>query len=203
MVICSLSSGIYGNPSQAQYAAGNTYQDTLAQYGRSQGLKAIPVNLGIVRGVDVLAETVISVKTKLWEEVLGIREAAFHTLMKSLSNQQQRGSQADCPVQVCTGLGNADIMASHGLARPEYFNEPCFGPLVVTSIATTTSVEGKGSTVLFPSRLGKANSKEQVTEIVTDAVVHKTAEILQMPASELDPGPPLYHSAWTPSWRCR
>lgn len=57
MVICSSSSGIYGYPSQAQYAPGNTYQDALAQYRRSQSLKAISVNLGIMRDVGVLAES--------------------------------------------------------------------------------------------------------------------------------------------------
>ncbi|KAI4275334.1 MAG: hypothetical protein L6R38_005889 [Xanthoria sp. 2 TBL-2021] len=192
MVICSSSSGIYGYPSQAQYASGNTYQDALAQYRRSQGLKAISVNLGITRDVGVLAETGTSGNIKLWEEVLGIREPAFHALMKSLINQQQRLSQADCPVQVCTGLGTADIMATHGLARPEYFNDPRFGPLAVASVSAATPTEGRGTTVSLASRLGRANSKEQATEIIMDALVQKTAEILQMPATEVDPSRPLY-----------
>ena len=33
---------------------------------------------------------------------------------------------------------------------------------------------------------------EQATEIIKDALVPKTAEILQMPASEVDPGRALY-----------
>jgi zearalenone synthase (highly reducing iterative type I polyketide synthase) len=192
MIICSSSSGIYGYPSQAQYAAGNTYQDALAHYRRSQGLKAISVNLGIMRDVGVLAETGTSGNIKLWEEVLGIREPAFHALMKSLINQQHRGSQEDCPVQVCTGLGTADIMATHGLARPEYFNDPRFGPLAVTSVAVAASAECQGSAVSLAARLSQATSKEQATEIITEALVHKTADILQMPTSEVDPGRPLY-----------
>lgn len=38
-IICSSISGITGNMGQAQYCAGNTYQDTLAHYRRSKGLK--------------------------------------------------------------------------------------------------------------------------------------------------------------------
>lgn len=38
-IICSSISGITGNIGQAQYCAGNTYQDTLAHYRRSKGLK--------------------------------------------------------------------------------------------------------------------------------------------------------------------
>ena len=192
MIICSSSSGIYGYPSQAQYAAGNTYQDAVARFRRSQGLKAISVNLGIMRDVGILAETGTSGNIKLWEEVLGIREPAFHALMKSLINQSSWGSQADCPVQVCTGLGTADIMATHGLARPEYFNDPRFGPLAVTSVAVAAPAEGQGSAVSLAARLSKAASREQATEVITEALVHKTADVLQMPASEVDPARPLY-----------
>lgn len=192
MIICSSSSGIYGYPSQAQYAAGNTYQDALAHYRRSQGLKAISIDLGIMRDVGALAEIGTTGNIKRWEQVLGIREPSFHALIKSLINQQQRSSQEDCPVQVCSGLGTADIMATHGQGRPEYFDDPRFGPLAVTSVATAASVEGQGSTVSLASRLSKASSKEQASEIITEALVHKTADILQMPPSEVDPGRPLY-----------
>ncbi|KAF2143954.1 uncharacterized protein K452DRAFT_316749 [Aplosporella prunicola CBS 121167] len=192
MVICSSTSGIFGYPSQAQYSAGNTYQDALAHYRRSQGLKAISVNLGIMRDVGVLAETGTSGNIKLWEEVLGIREPAFHALMKSLINQQYRGSQEHCPVQVCTGLGTADIMATHGLAQPDYFSDPRFGPLAVTTVAVSASTESQGSAVSLAARISKASSKEEATEIITGALVHKTADILQMPSSEVDPSRPLY-----------
>jgi len=39
---------------------------------------------------------------QLWEEILGIREPAFHALMKSLINgqQQKRGGDEGCPVQI-------------------------------------------------------------------------------------------------------
>lgn len=38
-IMCSSISGITGNPGQAQYCAGNTYQDALAHYRHSKGLK--------------------------------------------------------------------------------------------------------------------------------------------------------------------
>ncbi|KAL8807198.1 MAG: hypothetical protein Q9182_000880 [Xanthomendoza sp. 2 TL-2023] len=194
MIICSSTSGIYGYPSQAQYASGNTYQDALAQHRRSQGLKAISVNLGIMRDVGVLAETGTSGNIKLWEQVLGIREPAFHALMKSLITQQQRDARADCPVQVCTGLGTADIMITHGLALPSYFTDPRFSPLAITrvSASTTTETQGSSTAISLASRLGTASSKEHATEIITEALIYKTAEILQMPASEVDASRPLY-----------
>lgn len=47
-IICSSISGITGNPGQAQYCAGNTYQDALAHYRRSQGLKVSTLDRSVV-----------------------------------------------------------------------------------------------------------------------------------------------------------
>ncbi|KAF2679048.1 phenolpthiocerol synthesis polyketide synthase ppsB [Lentithecium fluviatile CBS 122367] len=191
-IICSSVSGIFGNAGQAQYAAGNTYQDALAHFRRAQGLKGVAVNLGIMRDVGMLAEQGATGNLKLWENVLGIREPAFHALMKSLIIRQCDGDDM-CPAQVCTGLGTADIVASHGLDRPYYFNDARFGPLAVTSVAAQSSSSSEQQVAASPlARLGEAVSKEQAVGIITDALVKKTAEILQMPASEVDPGRPMY-----------
>jgi NADPH:quinone reductase-like Zn-dependent oxidoreductase/NAD(P)-dependent dehydrogenase (short-subunit alcohol dehydrogenase family) len=192
-IICSSVSGIFGNAGQAQYAAGNTYQDSLAHFRHAQGLKAVAVNLGIMRDVGVLAEQGATGNLKLWEDVLGIRELAFHALMKSLITRQRDGD-AECPAQVCTGLGTADLMAAHGLAQPYYFKDPRFGPLAVSGIAASSGsgADQAASAASLASRLGEAGSKEQAVEIITDALVKKIAEILQMPASEVDPGRPMY-----------
>lgn len=201
MIFCSSVSGIFGNVGQAQYAAGNTYQDELAHYRRSQGLKAVSVNLGMMRDVGVIAETGMNA-LKLWEEALGIREPVFHALMKSLINGQQlNGSgweNGDCPVQLCTGLGTADILANQNLPQPEYFKDPRFGPLAVTSILSTAggASAGEGSGASLASRLSDAsNSKDPraVADVITDALVNKVAEILRIPPSEVDPSRPMYH----------
>ncbi|KAB2571293.1 Highly reducing polyketide synthase curS1 [Lasiodiplodia theobromae] len=194
MILCSSISGIHGNPGQAQYAAGNTYQDALAHSRRTQGLPAVAVNLGIMRDVGVLAETGTTGNFALWERALGIREPAFHALMKSLINQALRGSDGRCPAQVTTGLGTADIMAAHGLARPDYFADPRFGPLAVASVASAgAAADGQQGGESVAARLGKVKgNKDEAAGIITEALVQKTADILQMPASEVNPGRPLY-----------
>lgn len=58
IIFCSSVSCISGNPGQAQYDAGNTYQDALAHYRRTQGLKAVSIDLGIMLDVGVIAESV-------------------------------------------------------------------------------------------------------------------------------------------------
>ncbi|KAI6351269.1 hypothetical protein MCOR25_010037 [Pyricularia grisea] len=193
-IICSSISGLYGYPSQAQYSAGNTYQDTLAHYRRSQGLKAVSVNLGIMRDVGVLAEQGATGNFLLWEEALGIREPAFHALFKGLINRLKSQDPASWPpAQITTGLGTADIMSRHGLDQPGYFKIPRFGPLAVLSSASGgPSSTGGSDAVSLSSRLPEASSKDEAIAIITGALVEKVAAILQMPASEVDSSRPMY-----------
>lgn len=195
-IICSSTSGLFGYPSQAQYAAGNTYQDTLARYRRSQGLKAVSVNLGIMRDVGVLAEQGTTGNIKKWEEALGIREPAFHALMKSLIEGQLGPVETSrVPAQVCTGLGTADIIAAQDLEKPEYFNDPRFSPLAVLSSSNDQSALGDkqaGTGVSLLARLAELSSPEDAAPVILDALVHKMADILQMPATEVDPERPMY-----------
>jgi hypothetical protein len=45
-ILLSSVTGIYGKGGQANYAAGSTYQDTLARYRVSRGQNALSINLG-------------------------------------------------------------------------------------------------------------------------------------------------------------
>lgn len=194
-VLCSSVSGVIGNPSQAAYAAGNTYQDALAAYRRARGLKGVAIDLGIMRDVGVLAEKrAESGVLGQWEDAVGIPEPVFHALIKSIIHCQNEGDDDDVPAQVVTGLGSADVWAANNLPLPYYLADARFSPLAVT---TGTGGDGKHqagatATVSPASLLAGASSMEQAAQVVTEALVRRTAEILQMPPSEVDPAQPLY-----------
>ncbi|KAK1573272.1 KR domain-containing protein [Colletotrichum navitas] len=196
MIFCSSIAGVFGNPSQAQYAAGNTFQDALAMWRRHQGLKAVSVDLGIMRDVGVIAEGASNFMAA-WEKVLGIREPVFHALMKSIINRQQSNGPSDLvPAQIVVGLGTGDIIARNGLEKPAYFDDPRFGPLAVTS--SLSDVRGgadDGSNVSLASKLAVANADKDPTRassIVKEALVDRVAEILRIPSSEVDASRPMY-----------
>ncbi|KAG8158602.1 hypothetical protein KVR01_011724 [Diaporthe batatas] len=192
-LMCSSVSGVTGNMGQAQYCAGNTYQDTLAHYRRSKGLKATSINLGIMRDVGVIAEQGVTGHYKIWEEALGIREPTFHALIKGIiSRQMNEDPAAWPPAQVITGLGTAEMMTALGFQQPWYFSKARFEPLAVTSPSERTSGSGSAGASSVASRLAEADSKERAVEIITEALTGKVADILQMPPSDVDPERPMY-----------
>ncbi|KUJ11795.1 uncharacterized protein LY89DRAFT_594561, partial [Mollisia scopiformis] len=55
-IFLSSLSGIYGSVSQSNYAAGNTFQDAMAQYWIFHGEKTISFNLGWMRTIGIIVE---------------------------------------------------------------------------------------------------------------------------------------------------
>lgn len=55
-IMLSSVAGVAGHMSQANYAAGNTFQDTLARHRTANGKPAVTIDLGAVRSVGYVAE---------------------------------------------------------------------------------------------------------------------------------------------------
>lgn len=192
-VILSSCASVFGNKGQANYAAACAFQDQLAHYRRTRGLKAVSVDLGIMRDVGVLSEKGAVGDIKRWEEALGIREPAFHALMKSVVNGQRGPHAADFPWQICTGLGTGDIVAAAGIRAPYYFDDARFAQLAMSSRASSDRARSAlAKSVTVESRLAEAGSMALAVQIITGALVTKISEILHVPSSEVDPSRPMY-----------
>ncbi|KAF3012139.1 Highly reducing polyketide synthase curS1, partial [Penicillium rubens] len=125
-----------------------------------------------------------------WEAILGIREKPSHALMKSLINSEWKGDSY--PAQVCTDLGTANVMARFGLVRSEHFGDPPFGPLNVLSYIFVLVPDTSSAASSPYPRLAAASALDEAVSIITDAFVHETAGILQIPLYEVDPDTPMY-----------
>src|ERR1700722_10650329 len=55
-ILLSSLAGIIGSVSQANYAAGNTYQDALVNYRHAKGLPAQSIDLGLMKGIGYVEE---------------------------------------------------------------------------------------------------------------------------------------------------
>ena len=55
-ILLSSLAGVIGSVSQANYAAGNTYQDALVNYRHAKGLPAQSIDLGLMKGIGYVEE---------------------------------------------------------------------------------------------------------------------------------------------------
>ncbi|KAK1561623.1 LOW QUALITY PROTEIN: beta-ketoacyl synthase domain-containing protein [Colletotrichum navitas] len=203
-IMCSSLSGVIGNRGQANYAAGNTYQDALAFHRRSHGLRACAVDLGIMRDVGVLAETGTAGDLTGWEELLGIRETTFHALMKTIINkeQQQRldGNQAlSSPAQVTVGLATARVFQAAGLNLPDWLTEDArFGHLSAIRYDTDTAADkdntdvAKETIASLPAKLATCKTLDEALDAMVGGLIERVAGIVSIPVSEVDSNRPMY-----------
>ncbi|KKO96951.1 lovastatin nonaketide synthase [Trichoderma harzianum] len=127
-VILSSSSGINGTRGQANYAAGNTFQDAVAHHRVSQGPHAIAIDLGSVLSVGYVAEggnAEIDNNLSAWG-FMGIREEEFLAIIEYL----------------VTGIENPALMRAKGLEKPYYFKDPFFSHLQIANRDENSSALG-------------------------------------------------------------
>ncbi|KAK3300901.1 uncharacterized protein B0H64DRAFT_449476, partial [Chaetomium fimeti] len=108
-IMLASTSGIIGNPGQANYAAGNTFEDALAHYRRRRGQKAVALDIGAVRDVGYLAEASHQGYWSLSHlNALAVCEADIHFLIKNAITGYTIGSEETGP-QIVAGLAGATL----------------------------------------------------------------------------------------------
>lgn len=197
-ITLSSFAGIFGNRSQSNYAAAGAYQDALAYYRRSRGLKAVTIDLGIMRDVGVIAEQGATDYLKEWEEPFGIRESEFHLMIKKIIASEQTTTaatahNADTPPQILTGFATAETAQKANIRRPFYLDDPRFSILAKTGLVNQPSPSSAPNcTLALRDLLSQAPTITDAARAVTDAMVGRVARSLQTETSEIDQAKPLH-----------
>ena len=98
-------SGVVGTAGQANYAAGNSFQDAFAQYRHSLGLAAHTINLGIVDDVGYMSEhQALTDRVRSRSQLSGISERQLHDILRWSILQQTTGMSRLGANQMVTGL---------------------------------------------------------------------------------------------------
>ncbi|KAI0601372.1 hypothetical protein F4775DRAFT_582241 [Biscogniauxia sp. FL1348] len=102
-------SGFVGTAGQANYAAGNSFQDAFASYRHSLGLAAHTVDLGIIEDVGYMSEhQSLTDRVQSRSRLSAINEKQLHEVVKLSILQQTaddgRGLNPDSRSQMVTGL---------------------------------------------------------------------------------------------------
>lgn len=180
-VMLSSGCGVLGNPSQANYAAGGTYQDALARHRAAKGRAAVTIDLGIVQSIGFVAETA-GVEERLLKsghrplsetEVLGLVEQAIRRPRRDPRTSQVASGLAR------TGTNTRDPRFAL-LRKPPRLQGAGGG-----------RIAGSGKEASLSEQIAQSRTAEEATAAVQEAVVAKISDIFVLEKSDIDPGLPL------------
>ena len=108
-VMLSSLGGILGNASQSNYAAGNTFQDALANHRASHGLPALAIDIGkVVDAGWVAMNQDVAARGVLAAEARDIRVKDLTNLIEHHVRSGRTESGVAAAAQVAVGLGDYD-----------------------------------------------------------------------------------------------
>jgi zearalenone synthase (highly reducing iterative type I polyketide synthase) len=188
-VMLASISGFVGNRGQANYAAGNSYQDALAHHRRSLGLAATSVDLGLMQDIGLIAEQGGHSNLKD-DTVVPLGAKDFELIFKLVLG----GNQPDVPAQIITGLPTGGILQHLGVdSSPFYFRDARFTQM--QSMGLDESLrghkDGHDSSASAEERLGAADA-EQASIVVLEILRDQIAKTLRCSADDIDATKPLH-----------
>jgi zearalenone synthase (highly reducing iterative type I polyketide synthase) len=201
-IVLSSFMGIFGSRTQGNYAAAGAYQDALAHYRRSQGLKAVSLDLGLMRDVSAFSKKeALSGPFKDWQKPFGLREVDLHGILDHIIASEM-AAPSTVPAQILTGFGTVKEAEEAGIEPPYYLNDPRFS-LLQTSVVETmqgTATQDQPDAIsptlvtgeTIGDRLRQAESIEDVTDLVLEALIDKVAKHLEQDMANIEPEEPLY-----------
>ena len=185
-VMLSSISGISGNGAQANYAAGNTYQDGLAHYRHAQGLAACALDLGAISGVGWLAENANfdNQYKSDWDRISLQPPELFSLIESSMTGYSE--SEFKFPTQMVTGAGTGGIgQQMEHLKTSSAFDDPKYHYLrrldvkgVVQSVEDTLSE--------LKTALTASTSLAHAAELIEGALAFKLSKSLSMSVEDIE-----------------
>ena len=117
-VLLSSTGAMIGNPGQANYSSANAYQDALARYRVTQGLKCVSLNLGLMLSIGYVAEQEEHLTQSLKAAShKGISEAKLLALLDYICDPSYDITDPD-DAQIVTGLPTPSSLMRNGFDEP-------------------------------------------------------------------------------------
>ncbi|KAK8087553.1 hypothetical protein PG997_002514 [Apiospora hydei] len=200
MVFLSSMSGIIGNPAQANYAAGNTFEDALARHRAASGLRGVSFDLGLVLEAGWASDNFEDVTKSLRAGLGGLTQKQLMAILDVLCD----------PGYDCGAGGAAQVVNIHDRPSKLYrmfqdgvlhwAGKPLFKNILRLGQAELVNGTGGGSegaataaaTVDYLALIKAATDADEARQIVTQALLGKLSKSLSVPAESLDVGKPAY-----------
>ncbi|KAL9085033.1 MAG: hypothetical protein Q9165_007774 [Trypethelium subeluteriae] len=191
-VMLASISGVVGNGSQSNYAAGNTFQDGLAHWRRAQGLSACSLDLTMMAGVGWVAENVeIAEEYKADFMRLAMGPEELFRVFESAITGYQEGNH-HMPPQLITGAITGGIGQQMEHLKTNSSFEDAKWMYLARLDVQGISADSAESAAEVRGQLIVATSLAQAGELVETALAAKLGKSLNMAAEDLDTVKPVH-----------
>ena len=197
-IMLSSCVGISGNKGQANYAAGNTYQDALALYRRSQGLPATSIDLSWMRGIGVVAENMdltarvrnMGLEDMQENELFILLEAAI-TGKAGNSNAADSKELSPLPPQIITGISTGGMVERSSAVEISWMDDARFSHLRIMDLRRASSA-GPKNTSQLKCQLKDAVDFPAAALAVREAFVAQLAQLTGLEKTDVDITKPIH-----------
>jgi hypothetical protein len=186
-VFLSSSAGVIGNRGQANYAAGNGFEDALAHYCRLKGKRAVSIDLGPVLGAGMLADDEKTMDMLRASGFYGIRHEDFLTVVKHAITMNI-APDAQMPPQVILGVGTGGLMRQNQPADPYWARTALYAYLNLVDMPPPdlSALYQKTTNFGIKARLASCINPADAAEIVCTGLMHMLAKATNVLFEEMD-----------------
>lgn len=170
-VMLSSLAGVAGTVSQANYAAGNTYEDALARYRVNNGLHGATIDLGVISNVGYLVNH--------QDQFERLHKQGFHVL-------DEEDVLATIESAISSSPRNQMLLGAHGTNLDESKDARfCSIPRRPKNSAADSAVKTVSSDL--GAAMMAVTSVADAVDIVASALVQELAGIFMLDAAEISP----------------
>ncbi|KAE8353621.1 hypothetical protein BDV28DRAFT_164846 [Aspergillus coremiiformis] len=188
-IMLSSINGLIGSRGQANYGAGNTFQDALARYRVGIGERATSLDLGLFTFAGAVAkDPLLREKMRSNSVLQPVTEAQFHALLDSYCNP---AVSRDLDLSCQPSIGIHPAVTERGAGRAYWLEKPLFSFMEpIESKHNDSHSQGRG--VNIATAFQTAASLADATALATEALTLKLCRILSLSENDLDQNKPLH-----------
>jgi NAD(P)-dependent dehydrogenase (short-subunit alcohol dehydrogenase family) len=190
-VFLASSAGVIGNRGQANYAAGNSFEDALAHHCRLRGIQAVSIDLGPVLGAGMLAEDGDMLDKLRAAGFFGIRHDDFLTVVKHAVTGKLGPSGITTPAQVVLGVGTGGLLRQNKPADPYWARTALYSYLNLIDMPPPDADDASEAQGMnMKTLLARCSTAEAAVHLIRAGLANMLAKAMNLLPEEVDVNSP-------------